>query len=67
MLDCLKKGIGIEELSLEELKGYSDRFEEDVYEKIDIRSCIAAKKSYGSTSFESVENMIRLAKEEMEE
>ena len=67
VLDCLKKGIGIEELSLEELKGYSDKFEEDVYEKIDIRSCIAAKKSYGSTSFESVENMIRLAKEEMEE
>ena len=28
--------------------------EEDIYEKIDVRACIAAKKSAGSTSFESV-------------
>ena len=48
----------IEDLSLDELKNFSDKFEEDIYEKIDIRSCIKAKKSKGSTSFESVEQML---------
>ena len=66
VLTCLNRGIAIEDLTLEELREFSPRFEADVYEKIDIRSCIAAKKSYGSTSFESVETMIRNAKEEAE-
>lgn len=65
VMECLKRGVAIEDLSLEELKEFSPKFEEDVYENIDIRNCISAKKSYGSTSFESVEHMISIAKEEM--
>ena len=65
VLTCLNRGIAIEDLTLAELKEFSPYFDEDVYEKIDIRSCIAAKKSYGSTSFESVETMIKNAREGM--
>lgn len=54
VLYCIGKGIAIEEMSMEEFKSFSDKFEEDIYEKIDIRNCIKAKKSKGSTSFESV-------------
>ncbi len=65
VLFCETHGIAIEDLSLEDLQSFSPVFEEDVYEKIDIRNCIAAKKSYGSTSFESVEKMISDAKKEL--
>ena len=43
---------------MEEFKSFSDKFEEDIYEKIDIRNCIKAKRSKGSTSFESVDAQI---------
>lgn len=59
VLYCIENKKAIEELSLEELKSFSDKFEEDIYEKIDIRACICAKKSKGSTSFESVEQMLK--------
>lgn len=59
VLYCIENNKAIEELTLEELNSFSDRFEEDVYEKIDIRACINAKKSQGSTSFQSVEQMLK--------
>ena len=58
VLYCIEKKKAIEELSLEELQGFSDKFEADIFEKINIRACISAKKSKGSTSFESVERML---------
>lgn len=59
VLHCVNNGKAIEELSLEELRSFSEYFGEDIYEKIDIRACIAAKKSKGSTSFESVKAMLK--------
>ncbi|MEG2198660.1 MAG: argininosuccinate lyase, partial [Anaerovorax sp.] len=59
VLHCVTAGKAIEELSLEELQGFSPKFEEDIYEKISIRACIAAKKSKGSTSFESVKAQLK--------
>ncbi|QOX65638.1 argininosuccinate lyase [Anoxybacterium hadale] len=58
VLYCIEQNKAIEELTLEELKGFSEKFEEDIFEKIDIRACISAKKSKGSTSFESVEQIL---------
>lgn len=58
VLYCIEKHKAIEDLSLEELQSFSDKFEADIFEKIDIRACINAKKSKGSTSFESVEQML---------
>ncbi len=58
VLYCIENKKAIEELSLDELQGFSDKFDEDIYEKIDIRACINAKKSKGSTSFESVKQML---------
>lgn len=59
VLYCIEKNKAIEDLSLEELQKFSDKFDEDIFEKIDIRACIGAKKSKGSTSFESVEQMLK--------
>ena len=54
VLHCISKGIAIEEMSMTEFKSFSPKFEDDIYDKISVRSCIEAKKSKGSTSFESV-------------
>ena len=59
VLYCVSAGKALDELSLEEYRSFSENFGEDIYEAIDIENAINAKKSYGSTSFESVERMIR--------
>ena len=58
VLHCINKGIAIEEMTMDEFKSFSPAFEEDIYEKIDIRNCIKAKKSKGSTSFASVKKQL---------
>ncbi len=59
VLYCVNAGKAIEDLTLDEFQGFSPLFEEDIYEKIDIRACIKAKKSKGSTSFESVAQQLK--------
>ena len=54
VLHCIQTGRALEDLPLSELKQFSDVFEEDIYENIAITTCIRAKVSYGSTSYESV-------------
>lgn len=58
VLYCINKGIAIDEMSMEEFKSFSPEFQDDIYSKISIESCIAAKKSKGSTSFESVREQL---------
>ena len=58
VLYCINKGIAIDDMTMEEFKGFSEKFEEDIYEKISIKACIEAKKSKGSTSFESVKEQL---------
>ena len=54
VLYCINRGIALEDLTMDEFKSFSDKFDDDIYDKISIRSCISAKKSKGSTSFDSV-------------
>ena len=58
VLYCITHEKAIEELSLDQLRDFAPQFDEDVYARIDIRTCIKAKKSEGSTSFESVRKML---------
>lgn len=58
VLHCINKGIAIEEMTMDEFKSFSPEFEDDIYEKIAVRSCIKAKKSKGSTSFDSVKQQL---------
>lgn len=58
VLHCIQTGQALEDLPLSELKKFSDVFDEDIYENIDIKTCIKAKKSYGSTSYESVKQQL---------
>ncbi len=58
VLHCINTNTAIEDLPLETLKEFSDKFDDDIYENIDAEACINAKKSTGSTSFESVKEQL---------
>ena len=62
VLHCIEKGCAIEDLSIDELKGFSDRFEEDIYDKISVEACINAKVSEGGTSFARVAEQLEKTK-----
>lgn len=64
VLYAINKGVALDDLTMEEFKTFSPAFEEDIYGAISIENCIKAKKSEGSTSFESVKRQLeRLASE----
>ncbi len=65
VLHCIQTGRALEDLPLSELKQFSEVFSEDIYENIDIKTCIKAKKSYGSTSYESVKTQLSDIKAKM--
>ena len=62
VLYCDSHGMTLNDMSLELLKDFSDLFDKDIFERIEIESCVEAKKSYGSTSKSQVEMMINKTK-----
>ena len=58
VLYCIENGKALEDLRMDELHSFSPLFDNDFYEQIDIQACISAKKSFGSTSYESVKQQI---------
>lgn len=53
------KGVGLEDLSLDEIRQFSDVFDEDIYEFIAIDKCVAARKVCGGPAVPAVEEAIR--------
>ncbi len=64
--DCIHAGTVLEKMSMEEYKKYSDIFEEDLYDAIDLINCVKRRNSEGGTSVESVEAQIAYVKKELE-
>ncbi len=62
VLACESSNRVIDDLSIDELKGFSELFEADVYGAIDIEKCVENKKSFGSTARTQVEMMIEETK-----
>ncbi len=57
--DCMKKNKEIKELTLSQLKEYSNYFQKDIYKCLDPKYIINTKKTYGSTSLKSVKTQIK--------
>jgi len=51
---CIDNQMALEDLPLDTLKQFSPYFEADIYEVLDLENVVENKKSYGSTSRESV-------------
>ena len=61
--DCIKNGKTLEDLKIEEYKAYSEVFENDLYNEIDLTTCVNKRVSKGGTSVVSVEAQIEYVKE----
>lgn len=59
VLECIKQNKMIEELTLDELKGFSPIFESDIYKAIDLLTCVEERKVLGGPSTESVKIQIQ--------
>lgn len=66
VLDCVKKGIYLQDVSLQEYRALSDLIEEDVYEILKSRTAVARRTSLGGTAFDSVRKQIEQAKKELQ-
>ena len=64
---CIQKNTVLEELDLESYKSYSDLFEEDLYEHIDLLTCMEKRSSEGGTSTASVKKQIAYVKSQLED
>ena len=62
---CIREGLVLENLPLSEYQKYSDLFAEDVYQDIDLLTCVQKRISEGGTSVESVEAQIAYVKEQL--
>ena len=54
VLACIDKNCAIDDLSINELKAFSDMFDEDVYEAISLKTCVDKRKTAGACSPEAV-------------
>ena len=59
----IQAGTVLEDLPLSDFKVYSDLFEEDLYQEIDLLTCVEKRISRGGTSVASVEQQIAYVKE----
>ena len=60
---CIDKNTVLEKLSLAEFKEFSDLFDEDIFDAINLERCTFARNSQGGTAVESVEEQIKEVKE----
>ena len=63
---CIHKGIAIDDMSLEELKGFSEVFEEDIYDAISMYTCVNKRLTIGAPGKEAVEKEIAACHEFLE-
>ena len=60
---CIEQGTVLEELPLDTYRTFSDLFEDDLYQAIDLNVCVEKRISEGGTSVASVEAQISYVKE----
>jgi len=60
---CIKEGTVLEELPLATYKTYSDLFDNDLYQDIDLVTCVEKRISEGGTSTASVKKQIAYVRE----
>lgn len=67
MLQCIKEGRALDDLTLEELKTHSAVFGEDYYEAISLKTCVEGRALTGGPAPAAVQAHIAQAKELLKE
>ena len=66
VLDCIKKGIYLQDVNLQDYQMLSPLINEDVYEVLKSRTAVSRRNSLGGTGFESLKKQIEEAKKELQ-
>ncbi|ADL13036.1 argininosuccinate lyase [Acetohalobium arabaticum DSM 5501] len=64
VLYCINEDKKLSELELEEWQNFSDRFSDDIYQKIDIETAVDARDSVGGPAKEEIKRAITAEKKE---
>ncbi|HEY8393900.1 MAG TPA: argininosuccinate lyase [Thermaerobacter sp.] len=62
VLDCIRRGRRLQDLTADELRARSDRFGPDALRRLSPRAVVAARKLYGGTAREAVERQLQEAR-----
>ena len=62
VFDCIEKGIGLEDISLDDYKAYCDLIGEDIFDNIAIEACVESRQSLGGPSRDQVVNHIEFVR-----
>ena len=64
--DCVREGVTLQQLSTDELRSYSELFDDDAHEALDIDSIVRRRITFGGTGHEAVRAQLKLATEALE-
>ena len=67
VLYCLEQAKAIDELSIEELKEFSDVFESDVYEAISLKTCVEKRLTVGAPGPQAMKEVLSINKAFLDE
>ena len=63
---CIQEGCVLEDLKLETYKEFSELFAEDLYNEIDLLTCVEKRISQGGTCISSVEQQLQYVQEKLQ-
>ncbi|MBR1701178.1 MAG: argininosuccinate lyase [Lachnospiraceae bacterium] len=67
VLYCIDRNTSIDALSLEELKSISDRFEDDIYDAISLKTCVEKRLTIGAPGPDAMKKVIAIHKAYLED
>ena len=67
VLHCIEKGCALDDLSLEEFRDFSDRFENDIYEAISLRTCVEKRLTEGAPGELAMKRAVEEARQYLNE
>ncbi len=62
VLYCIDKKCALDDLSIEEFKGFSDIIENDIYEAINMKTCVERRNTIGAPGTEAMKQVIEANK-----
>ena len=60
VLYCIDKNCAIDDLSIEELKSFSELFDNDIYEEISLETCVNKRLTIGAPSLKCMSEIVKL-------
>ena len=67
VLYCIEKSTSIDALTLEELKSISDKFEEDIYDAVSLKTCVEKRLTAGAPGPEAMKKVIEINRSYLQE